>query len=414
MLRDRNRIRLLPLMVVLTIAAFFPLAALADVPRDLTESHEPYTFQGMRMRTDIVLDLKNPLYPDQVSMGPALFQEIPPCTFVNTLESAAYPEPWGGPAFGMFESRKYQVSGWMQNGEFINPCSNRIPANALAVSARVFVYSPTADGMLWATPARWLPRQGLAVVPFHRGETALREEAAIMNLGGIQFFADFSDTSMIAAGEEIRTDLVVELIGYYLPDEFLSGEGLKGDKGDRGERGIQGETGPAGPQGEPGPIGPVGPQGEIGPTGPPGPTGPEGPIGPVGPVGPQGEIGPIGPQGPEGPVGPIGPQGEPGPMGPMGPIGLTGPPGPIGPTGPTGPPGPASLTVSRGTGVFPHGTLRIYDANCETNSLVILQYTEEGSPGNTCAVEDVGDGWFDVSGSPTKSFMYYVLTPITP
>jgi hypothetical protein len=151
MLRVRNQFPFIPLMCVLAIAAIWPVLALGDTPRDYAENHEPYTFQGMRVRSDIVL---LPGTVDEVSMGPALFQEIPPCKFISTLEADAYPEPWGGPAFTLYDIRKYEVSGWMQNGAFINPCSNHIPGEAIAVSARVFIFNATAEGTVWGSPAQ--------------------------------------------------------------------------------------------------------------------------------------------------------------------------------------------------------------------------------------------------------------------
>ena len=70
--------------------------------------------------------------------------------------------------------------------------------------------------------------------------------------------------------------------------------------------------------------------------------------------------------------------------------------------------------ISMGTGTFPSGTLRIYDSNCKSNSYVFLQYSHHGSPGNACSVEAIGNGWFEVSGSTNKKFMYMVLTPVPP
>ena len=371
-MRTRRPLRF-GLMLALALAFLFPLAGFADTPRDLTESHEPFTVKGMRMRSDIVLHMNNPFHPENLNMGPALFQEIAPCTLVNTLETAEYPVPWGGPALVPFEARKYFVSGWMQNGDFINPCSNQIPPNALAVVARVFVFNAHGDATLYATPAQWLPKLGVPVMDFQDGDNGLREEVAIMNRNGIQFYADFKNVSGLLP-EEMKVDLIVELIGFYVPDELLGGDGIKGDKGDKGEQGI---AGPTGPQGEIGPIGPEGPAGPLGPEGPEGPqglqgiqgdTGPQGetgaigpigPEGPIGPIGPQGETGAIGPIGPEGPIGPQGLQGEIGPQGSVGPQGEIGPAGPIGPQGlqgATGPMGPQGLQGLQGE-IGPQGSV---------------------------------------------------------
>ena len=68
-----------------------------------------------------------------------------------------------------------------------------------------------------------------------------------------------------------------------------------------------------------------------------------------------------------------------------------------------------------GTGTFTSGSLRVYNANVHaSSSYVFLQYNHPGSPGNACSVESIGEGYFDVSGSTGKKFMYLVLTKYTP
>ncbi|HEX2833066.1 MAG TPA: hypothetical protein VHW00_08625 [Thermoanaerobaculia bacterium] len=462
MLRHLKPTRLPPLLFIL----LFAFAALAQNAAQ-SSPHEPYTFPGMRVRTDIALVLPDSQYVE--SMGPALFQEIAPCKLVSTLAGDAYPAPWGGPPFEVFESRKYTVTGSLKSGDWVNPCSNKIPANALAVATRVYTRDGTGDGTIYLTPGDWAPLQGYPAIQFHKDAELRIEETAIMLRGGIQIHA-------FNAGANV----VLELLGYFLPDLTVARGGPKGDTGPAGPRGLTGEIGPAGPQGEPGLTGPqglkgdtgaqgpqglkgdigaqgpqgltgaAGPEGEPGPIGPQGlkgETGAQGPQGLVGPIGPQGETGPMGPQGlpgeigPQGPkgdsgeIGPAGPQGatgaqgesgSPGPIGPagpqgeIGPMGLQGIPGPMGPAGPQGPQGPRgaagangeSLVLSMGGGTFPSGTLRIYDSNCTEDSYVFLQYSHHGSPGNACSVERIENGWFEVSGSTNKKFMYMVVNPV--
>ena len=102
-----------------------------------------------------------------------------------------------------------------------------------------------------------------------------------------------------------------------------------------------------------------------------------------------------------------------GPTGPTGPRGATGPTGATGAQGAAGADGKSYL-ISMGGGIFTSGTLRVYDASVKVGSYVFLQYNHPGSPGNACSVETIGNGYFDVSGSTGKRFMYLVLTAYTP
>jgi len=470
------------LFFILALCAF---TAFGDEPRSQRETHEPFTFQGFGVRSNIAVPIPTPLGPHVVSMGPALFQAVPPCLFISTLEADHYPPRWGGPAFKNNESRSYQVSGYLADGAWENPCSSVVPGNALAVAVRIYVKQPDGDGTVYLTPASWVPAGGMPILPFHKGDAIVEEGAVMIRGGGFTL-------SAFGAG----TDLTVDLLGYFVEDP--NGQGLKGEpgpagpqgaigpmgpqgsKGDQGLTGAQGEAGPMGPQGpkgdqglpglqgEAGPMGPQGPkgdqgltglQGDVGPMGPQGPkgdqglTGPQGDVGPVGPQGPkgdqgltgaQGDVGPMGPQGPKGDQGLTGPQGEAGPMGPQGPKGdqgltgpqgeagpmgpegpkgdqgLTGPQGnvgptglqgPIGPIGPTGPRGPAGQGVTFLSGVEtfpPGGKITINNANISATSLLIVNYVN-GSRGNACAVDDQGNGWATLSGSPNKEFRYIVI-----
>jgi hypothetical protein len=447
--------------LLLLFVLFGALTAIADEPRVQRDPHEPMTFQGFRMRTNIAVPMPGVWGPRVVSMGPALFQEIPPCQLISTLAEDNYPAPWGGPAFTVDESRNIRVIGDLRTGFWQNPCAYKVPSNALAVSLRLTVKEPAGDGILYLAPSTWYAAAGLPVLAFHQGDAVMEESAMMLKGESFQILS-------ASAG----TDLVVDVLGYFIEDPDGAGKpgaqgetgpmgpsGPAGPQGLQGLTGAQGEVGPTGAQGPIGPVGPTGPQGlqgltgaqgEIGPQGAIGPIGPtgsqgepgvQGSIGPVGPTGPQGlqgltgEQGEIGAQGPQGPVGPVGPtgaqglpgaqgetgaqgpQGVTGPMGPTGPqgdqglIGLTGPSGPTGPTGPTGPAGPAGTGIRYLSGVQtfpPGGQITIMNANITNDSLLLVNYVN-GSKGNACAVEDQGAGWAKFSGSPNKDFRFVVL-----
>ena len=403
-----------PLFVlVLMLCAF---TALGDDARARRETHEPMTFQGFRVRSNIAVPVPGTWGPRLISMGPALFQEIPPCQFISTLEADHYPAPWGGPAFTKDESRKYEVTGFMEKGDWRNPCSLVVPNNALAVAVRIYVKQPDGDGTIYLSPASWSPTSGLPILPYQKGE-ALVEEGAMMIAGG-----GFTLTSLGAG-----TDLTVDLLGYFLEDPDGAGP-----QGEEGPAGPQGEVGPIGPQGPKGDPGVAGAQGEVGPIGPQGPkgdpgvAGAQGEVGPIGPQGPKGDPGVAGAQGETGPIGPQGPKGDPGaqgiqgpqgetgsagPQGPGGPQGPIGPQGPQGPTGPAGPAGPAGqgITFISGVETFPPGGgITINNASISATSLLIVNYVN-GSRGNACAVEEQGNGWATFSGSPNKEFRYIVI-----
>ena len=338
----RETIRFHPLLLV--AAALFAFAVSGDQLQQ-GEPHEPYTFKGFRVRANIAVPVPGTFGPQVVSMGPALFQEIPPCRFVSTLAADNYPSPWGGPAFAANEIRWYDVQGAMRNDQWENPCAFVIPADALAVSFRIHVSAADGDGTIYVAPRTWAPAAGLPILAFRQGDSRMEEGAMMIRAGGFAL-------SSLGAG----TDVVIELLGYFIADP--DGRGVQGEQGPQGAMGPMGPEGPKGEQGLTGPQGPAGEQGltgadgAIGPTGPTGPQGPKGdqgltgadgatgPMGPAGPEGPTGLTGAQGAMGPEGPIGPIGPTGPQGPAGEMGPMGLTGPQGPAGPMGPMGPTGP--------------------------------------------------------------------------
>jgi hypothetical protein len=225
--------------------------------------------------------------------------------------------------------------------------------------------------------------------------------------------------------------------------------GPKGDTGATGAKGEMGATGPTGPKGETGAIGAkgatgatgakgdtgaIGPKGDTGAIGPKGDTGANGAKGDTGSIGPKGETGTVGPKGDtgatgaKGDTGAIGPKGDngsnglkgdkgdPGLKGASGPQGPTGPGGPAGLTGPKGDKGEPGigLTVVKGNACYPPGNnansqLTVHDGAVHANSLVILNYTDAGSNGNTLAIISQGEGSFQTTGSPNRCFQYAVF-----
>ena len=405
--------------LLLFLAVFWTVAALGDDPRSLLETHEPMTFQGFRVRANIAVPVPGPWGPRLVTMGPALFQEIPRCQFISTLAADQYPPEWGGPALNANESRYYKVSGEMKYGDWENPCANKIPADALAVAVRINVKEADGDGTIYLGSGAWWPNASLPVLAFHKDDSLVEESAMMVRSGGF---------SLMSSGA--GTDVVVDLLGYFIADP--NGAGPQGEAGPQGPAGLQGEVGPAGPQGpqglqgESGLMGPQGPQGLQGETGPQGLQGAAGPQGPqglqgetglMGPQGPQGLQGETGPQGLQGPAGPQGPQGDQGVAGPKGDVGATGPTGPQGAVGPIGPTGPQGPKGDPGTGIQflsgvetfpPGGSITISNSHIHTTSLLIINYVN-GSRGNACATENQGNGWATFSGSPNKQFRYIVI-----
>ena len=64
------------LLLVLMLCAW---TALGDEPRPLRDPHEPFTFQGFRVRSNIAVPIPGGILGTRViAMGPSLFQEISP------------------------------------------------------------------------------------------------------------------------------------------------------------------------------------------------------------------------------------------------------------------------------------------------------------------------------------------------
>ena len=136
-------------------------------------------------------------------------------------------------------------------------------------------------------------------------------------------------------------NVIIDLVGYYVPAAGGGAPGPQGPKGDTGADGADGADGVDGVDGIDGLPGADGADGTDGQPGTPGANGVDGADGTAGTDGDDGLPGTPGVDGLPGAVGPVGPQGDPGPAGPAGTPGVDGLPGAVGPVGPRGDPGPA-------------------------------------------------------------------------
>lgn len=396
----RQSIRFAPWIMALAMI-FWCAGSFAHEPFDQTHPHNPYTFEGLFVRGDLRVPAPNGLPGQTVRMGPVLFQEIAPCKWISTLDADNYPPEFGGEAFTPYERRSYAVTGLLtapQSGQlaaaamFVNPCSEQIPTEARAVAVRVHTVAPDNEGTVWLAPTYWgIYGTGdmakIRALDFHPDMT-LVEESGVM-IGGGQITVEVQNS---------RTDLVIEVLGYFEDDPELSDlgslvgpPGPQGEKGEKGDQGLQGEMGLQGDKGE---KGDQGLQGEKGEKGDPGPRGLQGEQGPPGPPGQCEEC-----------------QGQPGPTGPQG------PPGPPGPPGQNG----AGISMVTDEGTFPGGSqqpLKFCHAEITAINFAVCTYTTEGSQGNTCSAwvqqESGGAYCVYVSGSPEKSFRVAVFSIIPP
>jgi len=408
-------------------------------------AHNPYTMNGMLLRGQMIVPISEPFGTILADMGPVMFQEIAPCTLVSTLIADNYAAPWGGPPFLANERRTIPVKGSLISGNFTNPCSKKVPSEAIAVVVRLQGFGVKADGGVFVSPGTFGPFSGKPALVLKPVSDAQMEEAGTMINENGTILVEVANTP---------ADLSIELLGFFSPDPILGDKskligpaGPKGEKGESGARGEAGATGLPGPKGDqgltgpkgepgiagspgqkgdqgiPGPAGPKGDQGLTGPkgdqgipgatglTGEPGVAGPKGDPGPQGPAGAKGEQGPAGPTGPEGPAGPAGSAGAAGPQGVAGPVGPQGPQGPQGPKGDRG----SGITVNTFTGTFPTGG-GVDDCfvTVPLPSAVTCNYLNEGGgPGNSCTATVLPTGCIQVSGTPKKEFQIIVFT-ITP
>ena len=316
-----------PPPVVVAMIIMFAAVSLAVAQNS---NHEPYTIPGVHVRANIVIT--DPVTGLPRDMGPNAFQETAPCRMISTLDTNLNP-PFGGPAFRAGEFRSYPVLAWAQYPE--NPCLKLIPTNALALALRVQVIDPKNDGTIFLTPGNWPPFYGYAALNFKTGENKLEEGPVMIRQGEIIIASDYADT-----------DLVADLIGYFIPDPH--GAGPQGDKGDPGPQGEIGPIGATGPAGVEGAIGPTGPPGKDGATGATGLTGATGANGATGLTGATGATGATGLTGATGATGATGLTGATGATGATGLTGATGANGATGATGATGLTGATGATGEKG------------------------------------------------------------------
>jgi len=425
-------------------AAIILIASLTvSVKADELKNNNPYTVLGHQLRSNLIT--QSPFGDDKpVHMGPTLFQEVIPCRFVSTLETDAYPAPWGGKAFLAHENRTYYPIGVLATENWVNPCSEVLDSRAIAVALRVMAFDPEGNGAVFVAPSNYTS-YSYPAVQFKGGVNAQRE----------------ADVALMAQSFRVQPDeavhLVIDIIGYFIPDpdamgsqgergekgdkgeQGLQGErgekgdrgeagaqglqGEKGDKGERGEAGAQGLQGDKGDKGERGEAGAQGLQGDKGDKGDRGEAGAQGLQGDKGDKGERGEAGAQGLQGDKGDKGDRGEagaqglQGDKGERGDRGEAGAQGQVGPQGPMGPMGPQGPKGDTGPRGGGISmivgeamfpPPGQIQINEPAARSNSVIILIYTEV-SNGNALGIQSQSNGSFVATGSPNKPFKYIIL-----
>jgi hypothetical protein len=442
-----------------TLAAFVIAANLSlAVNAAEVQTHNPYTVLGTQIRTNLLPAESSSAYAAmEVSegVGPTLFQEIVPCRFVSTLDPDLYPLQWGGQPFQVSESRIYHPKGMLVDGLFVNPCSELIPQEAVALSVRIMSHRPDGNGSVYLAPAEQ-QNFGIPALEFKKDNDTLKEANVVLH----------HDAFVVTTVDQ-ATELTIDIIGYYIKDDYDRGakgdtgamgpqgaQGPRGEQGERGDRGYdgaqgtdgakgadgamgpQGERGLQGERGEAGPAGAQGAKGEVGATGAQGPKGDDGAQGTQGLQGTQGERGlqglkgdkgengskgdkgdagakgdrgengAKGDKGDKGATGDKGLQGERGYQGERGFTGATGAQGPMGPQGPQGVPG-VSMTV--GTLTFPPGgNVTITNENVKSNSVIVLLYIEV-SNGNALGVASQKNGSFVASGSPNKPFKYVIF-----
>jgi hypothetical protein len=289
-----------------------------------------------------------------------LFREITPCRLVSTYPLFVLDAPYGsitGLPYDVKagETRTYDVRAHLPEGKS-NPCGWAVPDAAIAVKVQVWsINDGIAKGALSFLTA-YVPvfyPADFSFLPLfleYGGHVDLPPVETVfgdVQAGDVALDEAHSITLVNAAA---NTDLFVDLLGYYIPDDtpgVAGPAGARGEIGPQGEQGRQGQKGDQGEKGVQGIQGVSGDPGAQGPKGDPGATGATGVAGPKGDKGDAGDRGLLGPAGPQGEAGPKGDKGDPGAAGIQGPQGVagvkgdTGAQGPagIGLPGPVGPPG---------------------------------------------------------------------------
>lgn len=225
-------------LAVIVIVATFALAGTVSAQ---TEKHNPYTVRGHQIRTILLPEESASAYSTlevAAANAPTLFQEMVPCRFVSTLDADQYPVKWGGQPFQVNESRVYDPIGYLVEGDFRNPCSELIPENSVAVALRISSYKPDGNGSVYLAPSN-APTYNRAALVFKQGYDTLQESNVILN-----------NKSFVVSVADQPTELTIDIIGFFIPDEDFVGGGGKGEKGDQGPQGPQGPQGERGLQGE--------------------------------------------------------------------------------------------------------------------------------------------------------------------
>ena len=258
----------------------------------------------------------------QASSSPGnLMTAITPCRLVDT-RAASTIGPRSTP-LGAGETVTFTATG--DNGQ----CTG-IALGAQAVEVQLTSTGATRNSYLTLFPAN------LASPP---NVSQLNPQAGITVVSNTTTVTLSPDGKFKVFNESGTTDVVIDVLGVFVP-------GSDTDSG--------GATGPAGPQGPEGPAGPKGDTGETGrqgrhrETGAKGDTGTPGAKGDTGEPEPRATPGTPGAKGDTGETGPKGDTGTPGAKGDTGETGPKGDTGTPGAKGDTGEPGPKGDTGAKG------------------------------------------------------------------
>lgn len=196
--------------VAIVVAIVFCGAAFAQtrVIQQVNNPHNPYTMKGFLVRGELHIPIEDALSANIQDMGPALFQEIAPCTLASTLTADHFAAPWGGPKLNAFESRTYAARGYLSAGDFVNPCSGAIPSEARALDIRVHAVNPDSGGTLALSWGPTLPVAGIRALDYPTAAANAMEEAGVM----------LDPNGSFTLHTTAATDVVVEVLGYFLPD----------------------------------------------------------------------------------------------------------------------------------------------------------------------------------------------------
>lgn len=375
-------------LVPFAVAALLAPLALAQSNPLVLGVGDHYDLNGMRVQ------IRSAAFTEATDR--LLFKGITPCRLVDTREASKFDPPYAGPTFQTTETRFYALPGplYGADGSVDNPCrlvnrraqdidAQEIPSDIVGLGLRVTAINRTDDaptpGILVAGSPDRVTLEGGVFVWFgwNGPDSQAHHEGLARTTGGSFGLSLMPD----ASGQANRADVVVDVLGYLVPDPAAS---------------LVGPQGPPGPEGEQGPKGDPGPAGEKGPAGPPGLKGEQGP---------PGLTGPAGPQGPSGLMGPAGPQGPPGPK------------------GDTGPPGTCECPITVGSSSCPAPsigeapewskcTVTIFSAAIKPNSTIMATYNTRTSDDQIpLRVFDVANGQFKIEAQNGTFFHWLAYTP---